>query len=146
MSTYRITPAIMMLTLIAAVSGCGGGSGLPGKTGRVFGKATYNNNAIPAGSVIVMVHNQTGIVATGVTDSSGGFTITMRGRPDVLVGDYQVNIRPVGEVDENVTKLTPETVPETWKAVPQKYWSGSESPERFVVKEGNNKYDLTLSD
>lgn len=141
----RIIPAVILLALCAAHSGCGS-STLPGPTGRVFGKVTYKNNAIPAGSVVVMVHDQTGIVATGVTDSSGSFTITMRGRPDVLVGDYHVNIKPAGDVDDNVTQLTPETVPETWKAIPQKYWSGSESPETFVVKEGNNKYELTLSD
>lgn len=142
----RIIPVLLVLILTIPIWGCGSGSTLPGKTGRVFGKATYKNQAIPAGSVVVMVHNQTGIVATGVTNSSGEFTVTMRGRPEVLVGDYRVNIKPVGEVPDNVNKLTPETVPDTWKAIPQKYWSGGESPETFVVKEGNNRYELTLSD
>lgn len=143
---YRNQQSAILLGMFLIMWGCGRGSRLPGETGRVHGTAIYQSKAIPTGSVVVMVHDQTGIVATGVTDSAGNFTMNMRGKPEVLVGEYHVNIRPVGDVDENVSVLTPETVPKTWKEVPQKYWSGTDSPERFVVKPGKNEYQLTLRD
>ncbi|WP_207396772.1 hypothetical protein [Bremerella alba] len=93
-----------------------------------------------------MLHKRTGIPAVGITDSTGKFTMTMRDGPDVLVGDYVVNIRPPGEIDDDVLKITPETVPPEWNMVPRKYWNPMTSNETYSVSSGSNVYEFTLSE
>lgn len=139
----QIYPVLIALVFFV---GCGNRGGLPGETGTVDGTVMYKGNAVSSGTTVMMVHDKTGIVAAGVTDSRGKFTMKMRGKPQVLVGDYAVSIRPAGEVDPNVSKLTMDTVPETWKAIPQKYWMDGKSGERFTVGTGANVYSLVLKD
>lgn len=81
---------------VAWVPGCGGGNDLPGSSGTVSGNASYLGKPIPEGSALVMVHNVEGLFGIGITDRQGDFTIKMRERPDVLVGEYTVNIKPPG--------------------------------------------------
>ncbi|QDV66395.1 hypothetical protein Poly24_00800 [Rosistilla carotiformis] len=139
---------IVLLCLIAgALSlGCSRAHNLPGETGTVKGHVSYRDGTIPEGSSVVMLHKGTGIPAVGVTDSDGNFTMIMREGPDVLVGDYVVNIRPPGEIDDNVLEITAETVPPLWNEVPQKYWNPSTSNEAYTVNSGTNFYEFTLTD
>jgi hypothetical protein len=130
---------------LAAVPGCAKSS-LPGPTGTVSGRASYQNKPIPAGSAIVFVHKETGIIGTGVTNAEGDFQIRMREGKQVLVGQYTVHIRPPGEPDPNIMKFTRENVPPAWKLVPERYWMSHTSAESFTVQEGPNTYNLALHD
>ncbi|MFI4874850.1 MAG: hypothetical protein ACIALR_05915, partial [Blastopirellula sp. JB062] len=95
------------IAALIVVVGCGGGTNLPGETGTVHGQVVYGSGTIPQGSSIVMLHVETGIPAIGLTDASGKFAMEMRNEPKVLVGDYVVNIKPPGEIDDEVMKVTP---------------------------------------
>lgn len=121
-------------------------SSLPGPTGTVSGTVTYQEKPIPEGSAIVFVHNETGIVGTGVTSAAGDFQIRMREGAQVLVGEYTVNVRPPGEPDPNIMEFKLDNVPPAWKLVPKRYWMSHTSAESFTVKEGHNTYDLVLKD
>jgi hypothetical protein len=142
---YGVQFSLAWVVMLSALLGCVKSS-LPGPTGTVSGMATYQNKPIPEGSAIVFVHNQTGIIGTGVTSAAGEFQIRMRDGSQVLVGEYTVNVRPPGEPDPNIMKLTPENVPPAWKLVPQRYWMSNTSAEAFTVKEGHNTYQLELRD
>jgi len=139
---------IVLLCLVAGglSLGCTRAHNLPGETGTVKGHVTYGDGTIPEGSSIVMLHRGSGIPAVGMTDSNGDFTMIMRDGPDVLVGDYVVNIRPPGEIDDDVLKITPKTVPPLWNEVPQKYWNPTTSNETYTVNSGSNFYEFTLTD
>jgi hypothetical protein len=129
-----------------ALCDCGGDSGLPGPTGTVSGNASYQGKPIPAGSTIVFVHKQSGIIGTGVTDANGDFEVQMRDASNVLVGEYAVNVRPPGEPGENIMVLTRENVPPAWREIPERYWTANASTETFTVHEGENTYKLVLKD
>jgi hypothetical protein len=145
MTTRRTCLALILGSLVAA-GGCQGSTGLPGPSGTVSGKATYQEKPIPEGSTVVMVHKGSGIIATGMTDSSGNFTMMMRDALDILVGDYTVNVNPPGKPDENINVLTVKNCPEAWKLVPKAYWFQTTSPETYTVKEGANEYAFALHD
>ncbi|EAQ82256.1 carboxypeptidase-like regulatory domain-containing protein [Blastopirellula marina] len=131
---------------VFGLGGCGHKSNLPGETGVVRGRVVYGSGTIPEGSSIVMLHVKTGIPATGLTDSAGKFAMEMRNGPDILVGDYVVNIKPPGDIGDEVLMISPATVPAEWNKVPQKYWNVKTSDETFVVDPGDNFYEFTLTD
>jgi len=136
---------LMGVGLAIAIAGCQKSS-LPGPSGTVSGTATYKDRPIPQGSAIVLVHKQTGIIASGITDSDGGFQVAMREAPEVLVGEYTVNVVPPGEIPDTVNVVTEKNAPEAWKQVPKAYWSQTTSPEKFTVAEGANDYKFVLHD
>jgi hypothetical protein len=142
----RRTSLALFLAALAAAAGCQRSTGLPGPSGTVTGKATYKDRPVPDGSIVVMVHKDSGIIATGGTDASGNFTMLMRDAPDILVGDYTVNLNPPGKPDENINVLTIKNCPEAWKLVPKAYWFQTTSPETYTVKEGANAYEFVLHD
>jgi len=134
------------VTLCVICAGCSPHN-LPGDVGTVIGNVSYNGEPVPAESVVIFVHTQTGIIGTGVTDANGDFQILMREGKSVLVGDYSVNLKPPGELeDDTVNELTMETVPDAWKLVPEKYWTQTKSKEKFTVKQGENDFEWKLTD
>ena len=145
MASMKGRLGLWALAVMAMAAGCQS-SNLPGPSGTVSGTATYQDRPIPAGSAIVLVHKQSGIIASGVTDSSGRFHVQMRDRPEVLVGEYAVNVVPPGEIPETVSVVTEKNAPEAWKKVPKAYWSQTTSPETYAVKEGENDYKFVLHD
>jgi hypothetical protein len=139
------TLLLILAQLLAFSSGCAK-SDLPGPSGEVLGTATYQNKPIPEGSAIVLVHNETGLIGTAITNGSGSFQVRMRQRPQVLIGEYTVHVRPPGEPDPNIMEFKLDNVPPAWKLVPKRYWMSHTSRESFIVKEGRNTYNLVLRD
>jgi len=139
----RAHPVAVIALVVVGICGCTK-SNLPGPSGTVSGTATYQNKPIPDGSTIVMVHNETGLIGTGITNGSGAFQVRMRESPQVLVGEYTVYVRPPGEPDANVMEFKLDNVPPAWKLIPKCYWMSHTSGEAFTVKEGRNMYGLVL--
>ncbi len=145
MAALKSRLGLGLAVVIATAVGCHSSS-LPGPSGTVSGTATYQDRPIPEGSAIVFVHKQTGIIASGVTDARGSFRVLMREAPDVLVGEYTVNVVPPGEIPDTVSVVTEKNAPEAWKKVPKSYWTQTTSPETFTVQEGANDYQFVLRD
>ncbi len=137
---------LVSLIMLSCTAGCFSGGQLPGETGTVSGTASYKDQPVPAGSSIMMLHRERGILATGLTSGSGSFRINMRGDADVLVGEYDVYIKPPGELAETVGTPTKDNVPPAWNLIPARYWSEKTSQEVFVVQPGANTYQLVLED
>jgi len=138
--------ASLVISLLTFPSGCSRHTNLPGETGTLSGRVTYQDQPVPTGAAVVMVHRERGIFAVGTTSKSGEFSAKMRKRPEILVGEYLVHIVPPGEFNEDLGKPTLDNVPDTWKKIPMKYWTPETSPEKFSVHSGANTYNLILKD
>lgn len=145
MHPVRVVMAGVLLSG-AFTFGCTHRPELPGETGTVRGTVLYQGEPIPDGSTVVMVHREQGILAIGVTNRSGEFTLRMRNRPDILVGEYDVHVKPPGELDEEIGTPTMDNVPDAWKEVPEKYWNLSTSDTLYTVKSGSNTFEWVLED
>lgn len=133
------------------ISGCGGGGGLPsGAKGTVSGKVTYSGQPVPQGCIVTFL-GANGLTGSGVTDGSGNYRISMRDGRNVLAGGYKVSVSPPPPPpisDEEAMKLSmagKPTVQEV-KEVPEKYRNPESSPLSFEVMEGDNTFDIALTD
>lgn len=139
--------------LILLLAGCQRSS-IEGETGTVTGTVTYQKAPIPAGSNVIFMHKQQGMIGTGATDDDGQFTLQMRGSPQILVGEYAIGITPPVPDDIDAqnqasmeASLTGKKIdPEVWKAVPQRYTMPETSGETYVVKAGENTCLLELTE
>jgi hypothetical protein len=152
-SNWRIA-VFLLLAGTVFLPGCGG-SGLPGPTGTVTGKVTYNGNAIPAGSTITFMHEETSLPAVGEISADGSYSLKMRGGDEILAGKYKISVVPAatGVADENTDMEAYKAMMEgggtaaTPEPFPKKYQSAETSGETFEVKEGeSNTYDLDMKD
>ncbi len=151
-STSRWTLTCILLSL--TLTGCGSNSNLPkGETGTVKGKISYQGKPVPEGCRVTFMGGTTGLVATGVTDSSGEFLLYMRNGLDVLCGTYRVSILPPNPSanlsDTQVMELSMAgKLPDTskMKEVPDRYRNPETTKEVFEVKPGSNNYELDMKD
>ena len=143
------------MLVLAACVGCGGTSGpLPeGATGTVAGKVSYQGQAIPSGAVIVFAGDKSGLIGTGIVDSSSNYKLVMRDGSQVLCGNYRVTIVPPAPTtkmsDEEAMRLSAEgKMPklEEFKQIPEAYRSPETTTLQLEVKPGDNKLDIELKD
>ena len=149
MNSLRL-PFLLSLTLMT-FAGCGSTSGLPeGETGTVSGVLTIDGKPAPEGFNVILLHSETGLAASGTTDASGAFSLETRGNQDVLAGEYNVGVTaPAGkelsaEEQEAVNMGEMEAPTNDQNLVPAKYMDPNSSGEVYIVKAGENKYDLDI--
>lgn len=89
----RLTATTAMLCLSSMVLiGCGGGSdGYEGDTGTVSGVVKLNGKPITE-KVIVTFLSKEGFSASGLSDSSGKYTLQYKQSPNIPIGKYSVSI------------------------------------------------------
>lgn len=150
---WKLGVLCTLTPLLLALTGCSGG-GLSGPTGTVTGKVTYNGEPVPAGCSVVFMHQESSTPASGTTSADGSYTLTMRGEPKTLAGEYKVSISPPTS-NEQVDANTPgyeatmmEGTPDTAQPAPfpDKYMLPETSGLTFTVKEGSNTIDVEMKD
>jgi hypothetical protein len=148
---------LVSLASIALVFGCGGDPGKP-KLGRVAGKVTYNGKSVTKGVVSFIPASgpgtATGQSATGEIGSDGSYQLTTFASGDgAVLGEHKVIVQsreddpalkgggmPIPDAQGRLNIKPPKYL------VPQKYATTENSPLRFTVKEGSNRYDIELKD
>lgn len=129
-------------------------SSLPGPTGTVIGKVTYNGSPVPAGTTVTFVNQDNGMAAVGQVAANGAYTLLMRGERKVLTGAYRISLGPAQ------VSVDPASNPEAYKAImegtakmpetatsfPEKYKNTETSGLTYVVQAGPNIYDIELKD
>ena len=150
---WSMVASVLSLCLLA-VAGCGSSSGLPGPTGQVSGRVTFQGKPVPLGTTVTFVHEEKALPAAAQTTADGTYPLVMRGGLKVLTGVYKVSVSAPAAV-EDVTAN-----PEAYKAVmegraappkavavlPAKYNSPETSGLVFEVKPGNNTINIDLKD
>lgn len=142
-----------LVSLLLVFSGCNKSS-LSGPTGTVTGKVTYNGEPVPAGCSVVFMHQETSTPASGVTSADGTYSLSMRGEPKALVGEYKVSVSPPtssDQVDESSAgyeaAMTGEEAAQAPTApFPDKYLLPETSGLTFTVNEGPNTFDVEMKD
>jgi hypothetical protein len=148
---------LVLATTAALLLGCGGDPSKP-KLGRVSGKVTYNGQTVTKGTVSFVPNSgpgaQTGQPATGEIGSDGSYALTTFENNDgAVLGEHKVLVQsreedpalkgggmPIPDARGNFKLKPPKHL------VPQKYQTADQTPLRFTVKEGSNKYDIELKD
>lgn len=157
MLQYRFTVLPVALWICAAASvaafnGCSA-TGLPGDSGTVSGRITYQGGAVPAGTIVSFIHIERGLVGSAACDEEGKFALQMREAPNILVGEYQVSVTPPPESFEiadalsHHRPLTPAQKAELmkeWKEIPEPYRLPETSGQKFTVQTGHNEYQLDM--
>jgi len=150
---------VAAIAVTVAIAGCGAAASLPeAETGTVQGSVTYQGEPVPSGSTVVFTNQKYGIPATGQVGKKGTYKLQMRGRPDILVGDYQVSITPPADTRPEMTDAEYEKMMAEGKGpvsvskkaspppFPERYTAAGTSGLSFQVNAGDNTYQISLEE
>lgn len=142
-----MTERALLLALLLA-TGCGGPAKKP--QGRVHGKVTYNGAPVPGGSQVSFVPVETGTGATAVVAADGSYQLRTVESDTVAIGTYQVAISPPAKTQglspAEQMEASREGGSEVTVTLPEKYLNPATSPESREVKEGDNEFNIELTD
>lgn len=148
LAVWRAGRTVCLVLLLVASFGCSGGP--KGPTGTVHGKVTYKQQPAPAGAVISFIGEKAG-AATATISADGTYLLQGEKGPLRLpTGTYRVIISvPSKEMSiEEGMKASESGQPpaQPTAAIPAKYSDASATPASFEVKEGDNEYNLDMTD
>jgi hypothetical protein len=138
--------------LLIATTGLAIGCGTNSKTAPVRGRVTYKGKPVANANVSFSPTESTGrAAATGITDSSGHFTLQTAATNDgAQPGKYQVSIIARGadrppKPGESLSGMPGEMIPGD-PIIPTKYFAPDTSGLTFEVKRGNNTANFEFPD
>lgn len=147
MLKHNLLVSVPILIVSAFAIGCGGSGP---RTAPVSGTVAYKGKPVANANVSFAPDDPSGRVATGITDSSGRFTLgTMTADDGAIVGKYKVGV--IARGPERPAKagegsgMPGETVPGE-PTIPMKYFSPDTSGLVHEVKSGSNSVELALPD
>lgn len=97
----RLTGVAVAVTIVLALTGCGGGAALKSATGTV----TYKG--APVEGVTVVFAPATGSTGYGLTDAAGKYTITTDGKPGAPIGKYNVMLSKTESAESAMPSASP---------------------------------------
>ncbi len=154
-SISRLLVVLALCSCLATLVGCEGGA--TGPTGTVSGKVTYNDSPVAAGCRVTFSHDETSKAATGEVGGDGSYSLKMAGESGIPVGSYTITVGPPAGAD-----ASPDD-PEAYAAAmekpdgaaeetdgkpsfPDKYLTTATTTLTFTVKEGDNTFDVKMTD
>ena len=144
----RVLRHTAILLVFLMIAGCGAAKK---PQGRVHGKITYNGAPVPAGSNVSFVPIETGVGGSAEVTADGSYQLRTATGDTIPVGIYQVAISaPAAKnfgstpAEQMKASLEPDAAPAP--SLPQKYVSPATTPENREVKEGENEFNIELTD
>ena len=146
---------ICCVALLPIACGCGGGPA--GPHGKVHGKVTHQGQPVTAGSVISFIPESGGAAASGTLGADGSYELRSMNGNLVPAGKYKVLVTPPPPPEqspEEAMKAAMEKAknkeqgkgPAGDPTIPEKYGNSLQTPASYEVKEGDNEYNLELTD
>ncbi len=133
---------VFSCVLIFNFVGCGGGAKDAPSTINVTGIVTYDSQPL-ADAVVIFDPKSDGKVATGLTNSSGEFSLKTAGTDGVVAGDYNVSVTSSAEVPmpgtEEAKNYNPNSV------LPAKYGDPNTSGLTATVSNDKTTFEFTLT-
>lgn len=135
---------LVMVSSLALTIGCHSKKFDPGPLGTVQGHVTFESVVVPEGTV-QFSHAQKGYAGTGQIDASGYYLIKseLGGLP---VGKYKISVSPPFVVIDNGPNTPPSESPKAMSTIPLKYRSEETSGLAVEIHEGENKYDIHMTE
>lgn len=137
--------AVALMCFVSA-AGCGGGGGYSGPTGSLSGKVTIDGAVPPDGTVMVLLHKETGFGASAKIKSDGSY-----GLVNVRSGEYRVGLINNKAVEaENIdpdaamTAIEDGSYEEPPSPLPEELGSPETSGVTLNVPEGEGQFDLQI--
>jgi hypothetical protein len=136
--------------LVLSLGGCSGDPNLP-KLGKVHGTVKYNGKLLDAGHVVFTPASgkggETGQVATGEINSNGTYEMTTFNTGDgAILGQHIVTITvqkgemPKPDANGHIKYEVPKN------QAPSKYATADKTPLRCTVHEGDQEFNIELTD
>jgi hypothetical protein len=132
---------ILVVVLCLGLSGCDRGE----VRGRVFGKVTFQGQAVSEGTV-VFGNNEKGVHMTARLKPDGSYEIIMAQGVGLPVGKYRVRVCPPMQLAPlEPDTASPAAAVKLYANIPEKYRSLETSGLTLTVKEGENPFDIALA-
>lgn len=146
-----------LLTLslvVAGISGCGAGGGLPDdvKTGTVTGTVSSSIAPLPEGCVISFYpEGGLGLPAGGSVAADGTFKLRLKGSFELPTGIYKIVVLPppmpeMSDEEAMEASVAGSLPTNDAKGIPTKYRSAETTTEVIEVKEGANEMLIELKE
>lgn len=152
MKQFVAAAAIAVASAMACV-GCGESASV----GNVSGKVTIDGQPVAAGSTVFFEQSRHGVIAAGIIEDGGAYTLNYQGSPGIPPGDYVVFVGPPDsnmsqqefyalkkKVDAEFRSRGEQPPPSPDWTLPAKYYQSSTSPLRERVEVGENTVNLAL--
>lgn len=154
MQCASVIVSIAMATVVVC-SGCGDST--PG--GYVTGKVESGGELMPAGNKVFFEQSVKGLLAAGVIQEDGTYTLNYKGSPKIPMGDYIVFVGPPtshmtekefyafkAKVNAQFRSRGKKPPPFPDWILPAKFYRSTTSPLRETVELGDNVIDLLIDD
>ncbi len=146
--SLTFTFTLLSFTLLSFGCGKEPSHKIDGPKGTVRGKVELDGKPISGGAHINFTHQKLGLVASSPVTADGSYSLEMLDTMQIPVGIYKVAVTPPAVPamsPEEAMKLNVEgKLNDTASPIPAKYLRTDESPIKYEVKEGENKYTVEL--
>ena len=130
----------LLVGLVFAFLGCGGGS----ETVPVTGTVTYKGKPIGNINVMFVPADKTGSIAQGTSDGNGKFSLqTLDPNDGAKPGDYKVAFKYISEIVPDMPGFAGGVQPEK-SPLPLKYEDENKSGHSATVKSSDNDFTFDL--
>jgi len=133
---YVLLVTSLALVFVAFI-GCNRGEPL----GKVFGTVTSSGEPLPAGSV-VFSNSERGIHIMARLSGDGNYRLQTAKGIGLPLGDYQVSVCP--PIAEPVMPGAPQAAAPPRVRIPEKFKRPETSGLKLTVREGENRFDISM--
>ena len=155
-SRFSLVGFVLLAILAVFSSGCSSsvkGPGAGKETGTVSGTVKQKGQPVPANTTVTFLDSD-GVTASGITDSTGHYSLSFNKSSSIPVGKYKVSFTPFNPGDAASADPSQFFTPDGKTKPPQveksslasKYSNPATSGVAREVKTGNNTIDIELPD
>ncbi len=143
-----LTTAFLSLTVLTVGCGKESATKVAGPKGTVSGSVTLDGKPISGGAHVNFTHQKLALVASSPVAADGTYSLELLDTMQLPVGVYKVVVTPPAKPalsPEEAMKLQNEgKLNDDKSPIPAKYMRADESPIKYEVKEGENKFVVEL--
>ena len=131
----------LFLVALVGVAGCGKSGG---PTGTVTGRVTHQDTPLTEGTISFSSAGQFPVIASGVIQPDGTYSLRFGNEPGIPVGQYRVTVHPPA-VQIDFAKPGPPAPRKEYPQIPPPYRNPATSPLEAEISEGRQELDFELT-
>ncbi len=143
-----LTITLLSFTLLSVGCGKEPANKIAGPKGTVSGTVMLDGKPVSGGAHVNFTHQKLALVASSPVAADGSYSLELLDTMQLPVGIYKVAVTPPAKAamsPEEAMKLQAEgKLTEDTSPIPTKYFRADDSPIKYEVKEGENKFPIEL--